>query len=213
MEKLKFKLITNLVYLLLLFVGKTSKVKLINYDIVIKYRRKKQPVIYSFWHNRLLYLAYLYRGKRVGVMVSTHRDGEYIAAIMKKLKLVPIRGSSTRGGVRALIEMINYIKNSGYDAGFTPDGPRGPKYEIQPGVLISAQKTGAPILPIAWNAKHRIVLNSWDNFIIPLPFNKFVVVYGNPIYVKPEDDLDKKKNELKKEMMRIINIVDEYFQC
>ncbi len=212
MEKFKFKLITNLVYLLLLFVGKTSSVKLIKEDIILKFRKMKQPVIYSFWHNRLLYLAYLYRGKMVGVMVSTHKDGEYIADIMKKLKLFPIRGSSTRGGVRALIEMINYIKSSGYDVGFTPDGPRGPKYEIQPGVLIAAQKTGAPIIPIAWNAKYKIVLNSWDNFIVPLPFNKFIVMYGTPVYIKNSDNIETKRQKLKEEMMRIVKIVDEYFK-
>ncbi len=212
MKNIKFKLVTNLVYLLLLFVGKTSKCKLLNYEIVEDFAKKKRNVIYSFWHNRLLYLAYLYRGKKVGVMVSQHRDGDYIAEIMKKLDLIPIRGSTTRGGVRALIELIRQIKNTPYDTAFTPDGPRGPKYEIQDGIILAAKKSGAPILPICWNVKHRIVLNSWDNFIVPLPFNKFVVCYGNPIYVKEEDDNDKIKKELKKEMMRIVDIVEDYFK-
>jgi len=211
MQKIIFKIITNIVYLLLIFIGKTSGVKLLNYDIVLKFKKKKQPVIYSFWHNRLLYLAYLYRKKRVGVMVSLHRDGEYISEIMRKLKLVPIRGSTTRGGIKALIEIIKYTKNSGYDSAFTPDGPRGPKYEIQDGILLASKKSKAPILPITWNAKYKIVLNTWDNFIIPLPFNKFIVLYGNPIWVNENDDLNIKKIELKSEMMRILKIVENYF--
>ena len=211
MQKIIFKIITSIVYLLLIFIGKTSSVKLLNYDIVLKFKKKKQPVIYSFWHNRLLYLAYLYRKKRVGVMVSLHRDGEYISEIMRKLKLVPIRGSTTRGGIKALIEIIKYTKNSGYDSAFTPDGPRGPKYEIQDGILLTAKKSKAPILPITWNAKYKIVLNTWDNFIIPLPFNKFIVLYGNPIWVNENDDLNIKKIELKSEMMRILKIVENYF--
>jgi lysophospholipid acyltransferase (LPLAT)-like uncharacterized protein len=211
MQKIIFKIITSIVYLLLIFIGKTSSVKLLNYDIVLKFKKKKQPVIYSFWHNRLLYLAYLYRKKRVGVMVSLHRDGEYISEIMRKLKLVPIRGSTTRGGIKALIEIIKYTKNSGYDSAFTPDGPRGPKYEIQDGILLASKKSKAPILPITWNAKYKIVLNTWDNFIIPLPFNKFIVLYGNPIWVNENDDLNIKKIELKSEMMRILKIVENYF--
>lgn len=212
MQNFIFKIATNIIYLLLLFIGKTSSVKLINYEIVLKFLKQKRSVIYAFWHNRLLYLAYLYRNKRVGVMVSLHRDGEYIASVMKKLNLVAIRGSSRRGGIRALIEIINYVKKSGYDAAFTPDGPRGPKYEIQDGVLIAAQKSGAPILPIVWNAKYKIILNSWDNFIIPLPFNKFVVLYGNPVWVMENDNIAEKRIELKNEMMRILNIVENYFK-
>ncbi len=209
MNKIIFILITNFAYLLLLFIGKTSKKIFINLQIREKFAQQKIPIIYSFWHNRLLYLSYLYRRLGVGVMVSTHKDGDYIADVMRKCGLYAVRGSTTRGGIRAFLEIIDYVKK-GYDIAFTPDGPRGPKYQLQEGVLYAGLKTGLPIVPICWNAKRKIVFNSWDNFILPLPFNQFVIVYGNPIYVRSENEIPKKKKELYNEMMRIVSIADSY---
>ncbi|MBU1076268.1 MAG: lysophospholipid acyltransferase family protein [Spirochaetes bacterium] len=203
-------LLVNAAYILLYCIGITSSKKFINIKIREKFNKKKVPIIYAFWHNRLLYLAFLYRKKRVGVMVSQHQDGDYIAMVMKKCKLTAIRGSTTRGGLRALIEIINYAK-SGFATAFTPDGPRGPKYSLQEGVLLAALKTGFPIVPICWNAKRKIVFNSWDNFLLPLPFNKFAVVYGKPVFVRSKAMIMQKKKELYKEMMKTVQIADNYF--
>ncbi len=209
MKTILFKFLVNLAYFILFFIGITSKKKFINHDIKKKFEKAKTPIIYAFWHNRLLYLAYLYRKTLFGVMVSQHKDGDYIAGVMKKCKLTPVRGSTTRGGMRALIEIINYAKK-GFSTAFTPDGPRGPKYVIQEGVLIAAIKTGFPIVPICWNAKRKIIFNSWDNFILPFPFNKFVIVYGKPVFIKSKQELVKKKNELYKNMMEIVKTTDNY---
>ncbi|MBN1897505.1 MAG: lysophospholipid acyltransferase family protein [Spirochaetes bacterium] len=208
MKKLKFRIITTLIHWILLLVGKTSRLVIINEKGL---KNIKKPVIWSFWHNRLLYLAYFARGTKVGVMVSTHKDGEYIASVMKKLDLVPIRGSSTRGGVKALLEIIDYMKNSRFNIAFTPDGPRGPKYTLHPGVLLAAQKTGAAIIPVSWYARFKKILKSWDNFILPFPFNQFVLAYGNPVYVKHNDNIKKMEKILKREMMAIVKITEEYF--
>lgn len=208
-QKILFFLLTNLAYALLLFIGMTSRKKVIDFHIREKFEKKKIPIIYSFWHNRLLYLAYLYRKKGVGVMVSTHKDGDYIAAVMRKCRLHAIRGSTTRGGLRALIGLIQYAKQ-GFDTAFTPDGPRGPRYVLQEGVLYAGLKTGFPVVPIAWNAKYRKIFSSWDHFILPLPFNRFVVMYGRPVFIRSEKELPLKKKELEAEMMRIVRAVDEY---
>ncbi|MDD5067901.1 MAG: lysophospholipid acyltransferase family protein [bacterium] len=209
MKEIFFHILTTLAYLLLMLIGKTSRRSFIDLNIREEFERKKIPIIYSFWHNRLLYLAYLYRKKKVGVMVSTHKDGDYIAAVMKSCGLFAVRGSTTRGGLRALIEIIRYAK-SGFPTAFTPDGPKGPKYVLQEGVLYAALKTGFPVVPICWNAKRKIVFHSWDNFILPLPFNRFVVVYGRPFFIRSEAEIRTKKKALQQEMMRIVDLADHY---
>lgn len=208
-QKIISKILINIAYLLLMFIGKTSGKSFINYEIKEKFAQQKIPIIYAFWHNRIFYPAYLYRKKYVGIIVSQHKDGDYIAEVMKKCKLTAMRGSSTRGGLRALVEIINYVKK-GFDIAFTPDGPQGPKYTIKNGVLLAALKTGFPIVSFCWNAKRKIIFNSWDNFIFPLPFNKFIVAYGKPIYIKSRKDLNKKKQELYKAMMDAVKTVDNY---
>ena len=210
LQKLISKILINIAYLLLLFIGKSSRKIFINYRIREKFEKEKTPVIYSLWHNRVLYIVYLYRKQDGAAMISQHKDGNYVAKIMRKFRFTPIRGSSTRGGINALEEMIEYITEQRCDIAFTPDGPRGPKYTIQDGVLLTALKTGFPIVPICWNAKRKIVFNSWDNFILPLPHNKFVVAYGTPIYVRSRGEIEKKSKELHKAMMNTVNIADNY---
>ncbi len=210
LKKLISRILINTAYMVLMFIGKTSRKVFINYQIRERFAEEKTPVIYSFWHNRLLYLAYLYRKRFVGVMVSRHRDGDYIAEVMKKCRLTAIRGSSTRGGPAALKGIIEYVVQQRFDIAFTPDGPRGPKYTLQDGVLQTALKTGFPIVPICWNARKKIVFNSWDNFILPFPFNKFIVVYGNPIYVRSKEEIENKRKELHKAMMETVKIADDY---
>jgi lysophospholipid acyltransferase (LPLAT)-like uncharacterized protein len=143
------------------------------------------PLIVAFWHGRLLYplrLMQVYRQRQVTVLVSRSRDGEWISRIVQRFRVVPTRGSSHRGGGQGLLEMVRRVQE-GYLACVTPDGPRGPRYQVQPGVVTLAQKTGATILPITYNAKWRKVLRSWDGFILPMPFSRIVVIYGEPICV------------------------------
>ena len=193
----------------MMFIGKTSRKTYINREIREKFKKDKTPVIYSLWHNCTLYLTYLHRNQNLGVLVSQHKDGEYIAEIMKKCGYSTIRGSSTRGGVKALVGMIVHIKN-GFDVAFTPDGPKGPKYKIKEGILLVGLKTGCPIVPAVWNSKRKIVFNSWDNFKSPWPFTKIVIAYGKPIYVKSKQELNKKKKELQKGMMDAVHKVENH---
>lgn len=209
MKKIIFNILVNIAYFLLLLIGKTSRVVYLNKENSEKVEKKYKKVVYAFFHNRLLYLAYAYRKTMIGVMVSQHRDGDYITGVIKKCKFKAIRGSTTRGGIRALIEIINYSKE-GYSIALTPDGPKGPKYSIQEGILLAGLKTGLPIVPVCWNAMRKKVFNSWDNFILPYPFNKFVLVYGEPVIIKNKNQLKIKKNELYKNMMQIVNIADNY---
>jgi len=140
-------ILINIAYFLLMIIGKTSRKVYINYDIQRRFEKQKNSVIYCFWHNRLLYLAYLYRKTYTAVMVSQHKDGDYIARVMKKCKLTAIRGSSTHGGLKALVEIIDYAKK-GNNIAFAADGPRGPQYQIKEGVLLAALKTGFTVVPV-----------------------------------------------------------------
>ena len=151
--------------------------------------RHSKPAIFVMWHNRLFLIPYLFwkywnifqRGK-VAVMVSTSKDGGYLVRVLERFNLICVRGSSSRRGNAALLEMTRLVE-AGADAGITPDGPRGPKYQVADGVISLAQLTGAPIIPISYVLSRKIELNSWDSFMIPLPFGRATLRVGTPVNV------------------------------
>jgi len=139
-------------------------------------------VIYASWHQRLLYHAHRLRKRRIRVMISQSRDGEYIARLENWLGLKAVRGSSTRGGVDALKDLVRKMRD-GANGGMIPDGPTGPPREAKIGTIILARMTGAPIIPISWGADRCWIFNSWDRFMIPKPFARISYYYGEPILV------------------------------
>jgi lysophospholipid acyltransferase (LPLAT)-like uncharacterized protein len=142
-------------------------------------------VIWAFWHGMILPLTYAQRNRNIVVLVSRHRDGEIISQIVCRMGTGVVRGSSSRGGLRALLQMIRAGKE-GHPLAVTPDGPRGPRASLQPGILHIAQRSGLPIVPLAAAAVRSTRLNSWDRFLIPHPFSRVAVVVGSPILV-PKD--------------------------
>lgn len=174
-----------------------------------------QPTLLAFWHNRLLYFVHHYRHITGTALVSQSKDGDIMSRVLTGFGLHATRGSSSRGartGFRQLIERVQ----QGYHAAFTPDGPRGPRYRVKAGLVRAAQKTGAPILPVVYNAKWKRVLHGWDRFIVPLPFSRIVVVYGKPIYV-PETGssalLEAKRQEVEAALQHITHIADTFFNA
>ena len=151
---------------------------------------KQETVIFSIWHNRLFsclmqfYLLCPQPTRRVAALVSASRDGGMLSHVLKLYHVVPIRGSSSRRGMQAMMELQDCIKQ-GYDVAVTPDGPRGPRYKMHSGVIRLAQHTGVPILPISYHLSRKKILHSWDGFQIPFPFCTCTVFVGNPIYVPP----------------------------
>ena len=139
-------------------------------------------VIYASWHQRLIYHVHRLSDRNVTVMVSQSRDGEYAARFINALGLKDVRGSSSRGGMDALIELKNRMKY-GANGGMVLDGPLGPPRIVKIGTIILARMTGAPIIPIVWGANRCWGLNSWDRFIIPKPFARISYYYGEPIWV------------------------------
>ena len=148
--------------------------------------QKYGQVIIAFWHNRLLLLPFIYRYdlhlKNLVVMASRSRDGQYISELLERFGFCPIRGSSSKGGMKTFVQAIKMARK-GYDVAITPDGPRGPRYKVQPGVIKLAQITSIPILPVAYQSSVRLEMNSWDGFIMPGPFAKISVDIAPPITV------------------------------
>src|ERR1044071_3246116 len=121
----------------------------------------------------------------IAAMVSASKDGGFLTAILECFKVKPVRGSSSLRGSQALLELTSWAER-GYDLAITPDGPRGPRYVVQEGVMTLAQLTGLPIVPFSFSAHWKICLKSWDGFQVPLPFSRVDLSLGKPIFVPRE---------------------------
>jgi lysophospholipid acyltransferase (LPLAT)-like uncharacterized protein len=144
-----------------------------------------EHLVYAFWHCHILPLTWAYRGRSLVVLVSEHGDGETITQIIHHLGYGTVRGSTTRGGARAALTMARLGK-AGHPLGVTPDGPRGPRHVLQPGVLLIAGRSRLPVVPVAIAMQRGRCLDSWDRFEIPAPFSRIWIVAGEPIHVPEE---------------------------
>lgn len=144
--------------------------------------RNGAKVIYSFWHGQMLIVAYSHRHKNIHILISDHRDGEIISRITSRLGFSSIRGSSTRGGARAVMNILTKLNNR-FHIAITPDGPRGPRWKVQQGVIYIAQKTGLPIVPFVTGTDRFWELETWDRFRVPKPFSRGLIIYGDPLVV------------------------------
>ncbi|MEW5767765.1 MAG: lysophospholipid acyltransferase family protein [bacterium] len=198
--------------LILYLIGLTLRLKVVGEERVDEFRQKGQRLIYCLWHSRILLTAYRLRHRGINVIVSPSRDGEYISRILKLTGSCPIRGSSSRGGLRAAAQLIKQM-SAGWDGAITPDGPQGPPEQVQPGIIKIAQHSGALIIPLTYEAQPKITLKSWDRFIIPYPFSRGIFIYGEPITVPPKltkAQLEELRERLEHEMAKIEGISKEY---
>ena len=141
-----------------------------------------EGIIWSFWHNRLFLMSYVHRrffSRRPpgAAMTSQSKDGEWAAQLVLRMGIAPVRGSAARGGTAALRELARFLRR-GEDVGLTPDGSRGPRYELKPGLVLLAQLGRRPILPVGVEYSRCIRLKSWDGFMIPLPFSRVDITLG-----------------------------------
>src|SRR5215210_1984316 len=161
--------------------------------------------IYTFWHDRIFAGTYFFRGRRIVIMTSQSFDGEYIARFIQRLGYGAVRGSSTRGGVGALVELTRLVRQ-GCPAGFSIDGPRGPRHVAKLGAVLLAKKTGQAVLPFGVNAERFWRLPSWDGMQIPKPFSRVRVRFAPPIRVPAEADeetLNAKREELQRALEEV----------
>jgi lysophospholipid acyltransferase (LPLAT)-like uncharacterized protein len=147
------------------------------------------PVVAAFWHERLPLMPALWLlarrrnpAGRIHVLVSRHRDGRLIGALMRRFAVQPVHGSSSRGGAAGLRKLAALLAG-GDQVAITPDGPRGPRRRAAPGVAQIAELSGVPVLPCAAQTTRRITLNTWDGMVLPLPFGRGAVVCEQPILV------------------------------
>jgi lysophospholipid acyltransferase (LPLAT)-like uncharacterized protein len=174
---------------------------------------RDQYVIAAFWHQRLLMMPFLPHKGKVGMMISQHRDGEFIARAVKLFGIDSVRGSTTKGGLSALRGMVRFLESGG-NLAITPDGPQGPKHIVQKGVIELARLTSAPIIPIAYSASHKKVFNSWDHFILPLPFSGVAYIWGEPIFVPrhlSKEELEEKRLFVQERLRKITEEADRLF--
>lgn len=172
--------------------------------------RERGGVIFAFWHSRLLLMPYIYRGRDAAVLISRHRDGEIISRTMSRFGFSSVRGSSTRGGASALRQMPRLVRE-GRDLAITPDGPRGPARRVQPGIILTARLSGRPVLPVSFASQHFYSFGSWDRFQVPRPFSRGVFVWGEPLRVTREDDLEERRLALENVLNDITRRADEWF--
>ena len=168
--------------------------------------KPSQPVIFCLWHNRLALAMLIHRAhvrrfqpqRRLAVLVSASRDGAAFSALLERFGVLPVRGSSSRRGSQALLELTSRAEQ-GYDIGITPDGPRGPRYVVQDGIIHLAQLTGCPIVPAGVWFSRKWTLKSWDGFQIPQPFARCEVQFDELLRV-PREISDREREVLRTEL-------------
>ncbi|MDQ6981816.1 MAG: lysophospholipid acyltransferase family protein [Mariprofundus sp.] len=171
-----------------------------------------QRNLYAFWHARMLMIPRLSRDIWHGYMlISSHRDGGFIADTMHLLGIETVRGSSTRGGARAMLKMLRAVKDENRHLAITPDGPKGPREVVQKGTVQLAIKGGLPIIPVCYATKRHWRINSWDHFYIPQPFTRGVFVFGEVVSVSPDDNLDEALSSAQQAMDQAQNRADHFF--
>jgi lysophospholipid acyltransferase (LPLAT)-like uncharacterized protein len=186
-------------------IGATLRVQVVRGDIEPTVRARRRNVIYAFWHGHLFYLMYRYRGSGVYILVSQSQDGEVLSRILQHFGLPTIRGSSSRGGRRSMLELVR-LARAGASAAIAPDGPRGPRHQAQSGIITLARLTEIPIIPVAVGARWKIEFHSWDRFLLPLPGSHVIVAYGEAVVVPPDADaevLEQKRQELEGKLLKL----------
>jgi lysophospholipid acyltransferase (LPLAT)-like uncharacterized protein len=150
-------------------------------------RGRGEPIIFLLWHEVLLPLLWHHRGEQIAIVVSQGREGQYLADYAEGLGYRICPGSSSRGGARALLGAVRALEGGGV-AAFTPDGPRGPRREVKPGVAAAAQRAGAWIVPLHATVDRAWRLRSWDRMVVPKPLARVTIGYGQPFRVEAGDE-------------------------
>jgi lysophospholipid acyltransferase (LPLAT)-like uncharacterized protein len=189
---MKFRLVSFLVFHTARLIARTLRLRVIGEERVAEFQRQGKGVILVTWHGRTLVPITRFRNLGYWAIISTSRDGEYQNQIFRRFGWNTVRGStSARGAVQAALAMTRHLK-AGATLAFTPDGPRGPSHQVQPGSIFLAQKSGCAIIPAGISAAPRCLVRTWDRYLLPLPFARAALIYGEPIFVpsdaKSEDE-------------------------
>jgi len=211
--KIKKKIFKNIIIqkilgiitaLYILFVKATSRIIIENKDSPLKYWNSKEPFILAFWHNQLMTISFSWSiKKKINILASGHSDGRFGAIVGNYFNLNNIPTSNIEKNI-SLRPIFKILKNNNY-IGITPDGPRGPKEKVSEGIIKIAKSSNVPIIPIGYWSSHNFSLNSWDSFLITLPFSKLSFVWGDAINIPK----NLKNNEISKFQNILENKINE----
>ena len=199
-------------YLLINLIGLTARFEVIGWENHDAAEENGGLPIYVFWHDRIFLTTYWWRQRKIIVMTSRSFDGEYIARFIQRFGYGAVRGSSTRGGVGAVVEMARLMR-AGCTTAFTIDGPKGPRYVAKMGAVLLAKKSGQPIVPVTMALQRYWMTPSWDLFQIPKPFTRARVYVAPPIYVPADADekaLSAKRDELQQTLDHLNRLSESF---
>jgi lysophospholipid acyltransferase (LPLAT)-like uncharacterized protein len=212
-DRLKWRLVGVLGKAVVDMICATMRIKVVGFEAVRDIVESRRFLL-AFWHSRIVLVSYLFRGWGGAILVSASRDGEIMSRILQRQGHETVRGSSSRHGVRALARLIKLLNEENRPGAVVPDGPQGPRFQVQPGVITLAQKTGRAIVPISYSAKRVKIFGSWDRFLLPFPFCEATIIYGKPVFVRGELDQEMREHyrlRLEQELNGITNTVDRSY--
>jgi lysophospholipid acyltransferase (LPLAT)-like uncharacterized protein len=210
LDRLRAALVPRAAYAYIVMLRATMRFEYRNHDALRRAREEYGQYILAFWHSRFVMMPYVYPDKKIVVLISLHRDAEMLGRILDRFGLEVARGSSTAGGARGVREVVRRVRN-GYDVGIAPDGPRGPRRRVQPGVITLARLTGLPVVPTTFSARPARRLRSWDRTLVPVPFGRGLFVCGDPLTVPREADRaeqERLRSDLEREIDRVTDLAD-----
>ena len=193
--------------------AKSARTTVLGEEQYKELKSEKKPVIFLIWHGRIFFAPYFFRKRGIMPLVSPSEDGEIIAQIIIRWGYKAIRGSSSHSIIKAWNEMKKELENGG-ELIIVPDGPKGPGRKMKPGAVKLAKETGAYLVPFTFSSSKRKTLKSWDSFLIPKPFTRFVAIYGNPIFVESnlnKEELKIKRQEVEESMLELDHEADSHF--
>jgi lysophospholipid acyltransferase (LPLAT)-like uncharacterized protein len=211
LQRIQILLVSWIVPPLLALIGATLRVTITYEDGAIGGLHDLYPGIFPFWHRCVLPATWIFRRRDIAVMTSQSLDGEFIARVIRRFGYVPVRGSSSRGGQRALLEMDRMLEDRGAVA-FTIDGPRGPRYAAKKGPVLLARSSGAPITAFYVAVKRPWILNTWDRIVIPKPFSRAYVRVATKLFV-PTDADDPAMEQYHAEMQAALDRVTAFAEA
>ena len=215
LQRIQLTLVSWIASAVVGLIGRTLRMTITYEEGSIRGLDSIAPGIYPFWHRCVLPATWLFRNRDIGVLTSLSRDGEYIARVIRRFGFVPVRGSSSRGGQRGLLEMETMVKAGGAVA-FTIDGPRGPRYVAKKGPVMLARLTGIPITAFYVAVEKPWVLKTWDAMLIPKPFSRAYVRVAKNIFVAPDADdgaLNRYHAEMQASLERVTAFAESQFSA
>lgn len=201
-RKLEKKLIPPSAYYLIRATNFSYRLEVEGWEKVEEKLAGQESVVFSCWHGKLWVPSYFLRDLGIYALSSLSRDGSYMTKILHRLGWKTVRGSSSRGASRSLLKLYRKIKN-GASAALTPDGPTGPLHQVKPGIIFLQEKAGSFLVPIGVDASWKKNFNSWDDFLLPLPFSKTALVFAEPFKFEAGLKMEEKQKILAEKMTEV----------